>query len=374
MNFGEIIGGWYKKNGRDLPIRMTRDPYCTWLAEIILQQTRMEQGLPYLERFLEKFPELSDLAKASEEEVLKLWQGLGYYSRARNLHAAANYIYKELDGKFPETYAEILKLKGVGPYSAAAIASWCFKEAVPAVDGNVARVLARLYGVEEAVNSTKGQKIIYAFAEEVLHGAMISHKDAGLHNQAMIDFGATHCTPTSPSCNNCPLATACEAQMEGKTAIIPHKLKGRKPRKRWFYFYLIRTHEEVIIEKRGEGDIWQSLYQFPLVETGKAKDNEDILGKMLKAILYGAEENENNESGVKEKPIHNYGKHDMITSTPVYLDHLLSHQVIHACFIDVRVHSLPRRMQEKWRKIPLTELQNYPVPQLIHSYLESLKF
>ena len=209
-------------------MRQTRDPYRTWVAEVILQQTRMDQGLPYLERFLNAFPDVAALASAPEEKVLKLWQGLGYYSRARHLQASARQVVEQMNGLMPGDYQGLLALKGVGKYTAAAIASWCYGEARAAVDGNVSRVIARLYGIEEPVNAPAGAKQVNALA-----GDLLDRSDPGEHNQAMIDFGAILCTPLSPRCEECPLAAHCQAHLSGNIKKFPVKIRGKKPLSRW---------------------------------------------------------------------------------------------------------------------------------------------
>jgi len=348
MKFGTIIREWYKKNVRELPMRQTRDPYMIWISEIVLQQTRMNQGLPYYLSFIEAFPDVASLAGASEDEVLLKWQGLGYYNRARNLQWSARYIMEQLGGVMPGDFEGLIKLKGVGRYTAAAIASFCYNEAIAAVDGNVARVIARLYGVEDPVNSTTGSRQIEALAQ-----ALLDRDDPGNHNQAMIDFGALQCTPSSPKCASCPLSEACYAYLHGKVELLPVKTPSRKAQLRWFYFYIISHNDRVILTKRGDQDIWKSLYQFPVVESLKALPEEELLGRLMPAGL---------TASVKK------------TSLSPTIPHQLSHRTIHARFIHTEVGSLPSSLPEGWLPVERQNLDSYPVPRLISRYLESFKF
>ena len=348
MKFGNIIRAWYKKNLRELPMRLTRDPYKIWISEIIMQQTRMNQGLPYYLRFIEAFPDVAALASAPEDAVLKVWQGLGYYSRARNLHASARYIMEYLEGQLPGDFEGLLKLKGVGRYTAAAIASICYDEACAAVDGNVSRVIARLYGVEDAVNSTSGARQIEALALDLL-----DRKDPGNHNQAMIDFGAMLCVPASPPCKLCPLSEGCNAYLSGRVDQLPVKIPKQSPEKRWFYFYIILYKGQVILNKRGEKDIWRSLYQFPLLESKTPVPEEELISTHIPAELASRLLRVN-------------------LSGPIL--HQLSHRTLHARFIHVEVSSLPSPLPRGWMLIALQNLEEYPVPRLISRYLESVKF
>lgn len=351
-----IIQGWYEKNLRDLPMRQTRDPYRTWVAEVILQQTRMDQGLPYLLNFLSTFPDVRALASAREDEVLRLWQGLGYYSRARNMHASARYILDEHFGKMPGSYQELLKLKGVGKYTAAAIASWCYGEACAAVDGNVARVIARLYGIGEPINSPAGEREVHELAT-----GLLDHSDPGRHNQAMIDFGAMQCVPASPSCELCPLVEFCEAKRQGRVDQIPVKLKNKKPVDRWFYYYMIRADRKTILVQRGEKDIWEGLYELPMIESGGPRSEEEIVQEMLPIVL------QENDAAYSPEP-------RQIGELSAPLRHQLSHQTIHARFLQVELDLLPHPMPEKWLSVALEELDHYAMPRLIHRYLESSNF
>jgi A/G-specific adenine glycosylase len=337
-------------------MRQTRDPYRTWVAEVILQQTRMDQGLPYLKKFLSAFPDVETLASAREDEVLRLWQGLGYYSRARNLHASAKYILDELDGRMPASYQELLKMKGVGKYTAAAIASWCYGEPVAAVDGNVARVIARLFGIEEAINAAAGEKVVHELA-----CGLLDHTDPGRHNQAMIEFGAMQCVPKSPSCGTCPLAELCEAKRQGSVDRIPVKLKNKKAVDRWFYYYMIRAGRKTILVQRGKKDIWEGLYELPMIESPGPRSEEEIVQEMLPLIL------QESEAAYAAGSV-------QIGELSAPIRHQLSHQTIHTRFLQVELELLPHPMPEKWLPVALEKLDGYAMPRLIHRYLESSNF
>lgn len=254
MEFANTIISWFQENGRALPWRETKDPYAIWLSEIILQQTRIAQGWEYWERFMAQYPKVEDLAAASEDDVLRLWQGLGYYSRARNLHAAAKQIVAL--GKFPDTLEDIKALKGVGDYTAAAIGSFAFDIPAAVVDGNVYRVLSRYFGIDTPINSTQGKKEFAALAQ-----SLIPASDAAAYNQGMMDFGAIQCTPQSPKCLLCPLAETCVALREGRVGELPVKLKTLKVQTRRLAYIYIRCNGEIAIHRRGEGDIWQGLWE-----------------------------------------------------------------------------------------------------------------
>jgi len=261
QRFSYQIIKWYKNNPRELPWRNTSDPYKIWLSEIILQQTRVAQGLPYYEAFLDSYPTVKDLALAPEEEVLRLWQGLGYYSRARNLHFCAKMIWFDLKGKFPRTYKELLLLKGVGSYTAAAISSFAFGEVKAVVDGNVFRVLARVFGIETDIASGKGKKEFETLANEI-----IPEDDPATFNQAMMDFGARLCTPKNPSCEECPLQQNCFAYQNSLVKALPVKINKTKVRERNIHYYVIKCGNSWVWNKRTAGDIWEGLHDFPQLE------------------------------------------------------------------------------------------------------------
>jgi A/G-specific adenine glycosylase len=256
---------WYPRHRRDLPWRHTRDPYAIWLSEVILQQTRVAQGLPYYLDFLTSYPTVHDLAAAPEQEVLRHWQGLGYYSRARNMHHTAQQVVREFDGQFPSTYAGLHQLKGVGPYTAAAIASFAFDEAVAVLDGNVFRVLARVFGLHSDIAAPSSRKEFQALADQHLPPA-----HAAEFNQAVMEFGALQCTPAKPDCLFCPLQSQCWAFQHGQVALLPVKSKAKAARTRYFHYLVLRHGEHLYLKERLAGDIWQGLYDFALAETDGA--------------------------------------------------------------------------------------------------------
>lgn len=340
---GEILR-WYASNKRSLPWRETTDPYKIWLSEIMLQQTRVEQGLPYYEKFLRHFPTVEELSEAGEKKVLKLWQGLGYYSRARNLHATAKMVSQELGGRFPGTYEGLLQLKGVGDYTASAIGSICFGLPEPVVDGNVYRVLARYFGVDLPVNGSAGKRYFKQLAREVMDTAT-----PGDYNQAIMEFGARQCTPAKPDCPNCPLGHSCLALKEKKVAQLPVKTRKAAVRKRYFnYLVPLDADFKTLLRQRRETDIWQHLYEFPLLESeGKVSEPEILqwLPKMFNGL---------------EKP-----KVEQVKEAEIV--HKLSHQHLHTRFWIVRSQGGLEG------GIPLGELEEYPVPVLIAEFIKTLK-
>lgn len=274
MEISHILQSWYNRNCRDLPWRNTHDAYRIWLSEVILQQTRVAQGLDYYLRFVETFPTVSQLASASQDRVLKLWQGLGYYSRARNLHKAAIQVHEQWGDQFPTHYADLIRLAGVGPYTAAAIASFSSDEEVAVVDGNVYRVLSRLFDISTPINSTSGQKEFQALALELL-----DHKHPGLHNQAIMEFGALQCTPASPLCESCPLQDKCLSLSNGTIAERPVKSGRIKVRERHLHYTLYKYNNEIWVHQRGGGDIWQGLWEFYIAspESSCLGDGEGVV-------------------------------------------------------------------------------------------------
>ena len=346
MNITKKLINWYSINKRNLPWRNTTDPYFIWLSEIILQQTQVAQGLPYYVAFTNKFPTVYDLAKAEESQVLKLWQGLGYYSRARNLHASAKYIVEELNGEFPNTYNEIIKLKGVGDYTASAIASICFNEKTAVVDGNVYRVLSRIYGISTPINTGKGFKEFKALAQE-----LIDKKHPATFNQAIMEFGARQCKPKSPDCSVCPFNGKCVALQKESISELPVKLKTLKVKKKHFNFIvLISSDQKTILEKREGKGIWQNLYQFPLVETSKPAGVIEV-EKELKgfSILKN-----------KEFSLSLYNENDII--------HKLSHQHLYTKFWIVTIDG------KLLHGISLKKITDFPVPILIGNFIDSINF
>ncbi len=273
---------WYLPERRPMPWKSEKDPYLIWLSEVILQQTRVEQGMPYYLRFKNKYPSIEALAKTPEDEVMKLWQGLGYYSRAKNLHRTANFIAEELKGVFPDSYSEILKLKGVGAYTAAAVASFAFGLPHAVVDGNVYRVLARIFGIDDPVGSSGGKRKFSTLANELL-----DKNNPANYNQAILDFGAIQCTPKSPDCTNCPFNDRCYAYQNDKIDSLPVKSKKRARKTRYFNYLVLITGEKVVIHKRTAKDIWQNLYEFPLVESEALLSPREILKIAKKDVFSG---------------------------------------------------------------------------------------
>ena len=327
MNFSKTILNWYAINGRELPWRQTTNPYAIWLSEVIMQQTRIAQGTAYWERFMKRWPNVHELAKATEDEVLREWQGLGYYSRARNLYKAAQQIVGL--GRFPQTYKELKQLKGIGEYTAAAVSSISFAEPVAVVDGNVYRVLARYFGIDTPIDSTEGKKVFKAMAQEYLP------KEApAAYNQGMMDFGAIQCTPTSPNCEVCPLIDTCFAANNNKVADLPVKAKKTKQRERHFSFIYIRCNGETAIRRRGAGDIWQGLWELPTKELlGNAIENATLIKKNVK--------------------------------------HVLTHQIIFADFYLLETN-VPPTLPADYIWIKESEIERYALPRLIDLLVKSL--
>ncbi|QDO93472.1 A/G-specific adenine glycosylase [Formosa sediminum] len=346
MSFSKTLTDWYSVNKRQLPWRQTTNPYYIWLSEIILQQTQIKQGLPYYENFVTTFPTVFDLANANEAEVLKLWQGLGYYSRARNLHFAAKYVVNELDGVFPDTYKELLKLKGVGDYTASAIASICYNEVTAVVDGNVYRVLSRYFGIDTPINSSKGDKEFKALAQE-----LIDKKDPATFNQAVMEFGAVQCKPKSPDCTVCPFVSSCYAFGKHVISELPVKIKAAKVSKKYFNFlvFLTPNHTTVLEQRQGKG-IWQNLYQFPLIES-----NKPLTQKQLELELKDLDI-------IKEQTyeLSLYNKDEIV--------HKLSHQHLYTKFWIVDLDS---NIKEG---TPIAALEDFPVPILIGNFIEAFNF
>jgi A/G-specific adenine glycosylase len=337
QDFSLLIRLWYRQNSRPLPWRATKDPYFIWLSEIILQQTRVEQGRSYYEKFIKNYPFVEGLAKAEENEVLNLWQGLGYYSRARNLHFAAKQIVDDFKGEFPTTYKGIKSLKGVGDYTAAAIASFAFGLPHAVVDGNVYRVLSRYFADETPIDTSKGQKLFKAYAQELL-----SEKEPAEHNQAIMELGAMVCKPKNPDCLSCPINESCLAHRNNKMLNYPVKSKKVKVKNRYFN-YLVAGDKNFQLEKRSVKGIWQNMYQFPLHESEKELTSEElrkVVKKKYKVVVL-----------------------DQIAT----YTHVLSHQKIYAIFWSVkgRVDA-----ENEMLSIDIDDVDNYPLPRLIHRFLE----
>ena len=345
MSFSQKIIHWYSANKRSLPWRNTKDPYKIWLSEIMLQQTRVAQGMPYYERFVTNFPTVHDLANATEEEVLKLWQGLGYYSRARNLHATAKLVSEKYNGHFPNSYKELLELKGVGDYTASAIASFCFNEAQPVVDGNVYRVLSRYFGVDIPINSSEGIKYFKTLALKVMDADQIAD-----YNQGIMEFGALQCAPKNPYCLHCPLNDSCVALQQGKIDALPVKLKNTKVKKRYFNYLVVLDQENTIEirQRRGKG-IWQNLFEFPLLETEKEYSLDEISNNM-NTVLELKDPSE----------IYQFNEKTIV--------HKLSHQHLHTKFWIVKSKGKHKN------GVSFMELKEYPVPVLIAEFINTFKF
>jgi A/G-specific adenine glycosylase len=345
MSFSTTILSWYRQNKRDLPWRNTRDPYKIWLSEILLQQTRVEQGLPYYYKFTEAFPYVSALAQAKEEKVLRLWQGLGYYSRARNLHAAANDIMTRFAGKFPDTYDNVRSLKGVGDYTAAAICSFAYNQNYPVVDGNVFRILSRYFGIEDPIDKNQTKKAITTLAAELLKGFRPDE-----FNQAIMEFGAVQCKPASPDCGECPLSQGCYALKNNKVGVLPFKEKKTKIRARYFHYIVIENTSHFYIQKRNLKDIWQGLHDFPLIETKKVLTPDKLK---------------------KEGHWKNFGE-PMRVSEPY--KHVLSHQHIHARFYHVNEKDISNKSILKGLiRVNKKTIQKYALPKLIETYTSTMR-
>jgi len=346
--FSKTLINWYLKNKRELPWRETKDPYPIWLSEIILQQTRVQQGMSYYFAFLKQFPTIKHLAAASEKDVLSLWQGLGYYSRARNLHKTAQIIVTDFNGSFPDSYINLLNLKGVGPYTAAAIASFAFQEQVAVVDGNVYRVLARVFGIYEDIMANSSKKIFAELAQK-----LIPKKDPDIYNQAIMEFGALYCTPANPNCPACVFNTICVAYKVGDQSKLPVKTKAKAKQERFLHYFMIRCGNEVLMKERGGNDIWQGLYEFLLIESKKPITFSETL-KLAKGIL-------------KKNIIGQYGP----------IKHVLSHQILHTQFYTVEVDKKEFNALKKeynLETILLEALAVTPKPVLLSKYLKTHKF
>lgn len=336
-SFSSVLINWYELNKRDLPWRRTRDPYLIWLSEIILQQTRVAQGLAYYMRFSARFPTPRALADAPEDEVLKCWQGLGYYSRARNLHAAA----KSMEGSFPQTYEGVRALKGVGDYTAAAICSIAYKMPYAVVDGNVYRVLARVFAIDTPIDSPAGKKQFSVLAQELL-----DKNRPDDYNQAIMDFGATVCTPSTPQCLVCPLAGRCQALAAGRVEALPVKAQKTKVSARYFHYIYVKQGKNTWLYKRGPGDVWQNLYEPPLVET--KNPTADVAADENYARLFG-----------RKKPV---------LLLPA-VKHVLSHRLIHADLYEVTLPS-SAKIPPGFISVPAANVKEYAVSRLVQKLLE----
>jgi len=344
MLFSEEIIAWYHRHKRDLPWRHTSDPYVIWLSEIILQQTRVEQGLPYFQRFIEMFPNVRLLAEADEGTVLRLWEGLGYYSRARNMHQTAKMVMENFEGVFPSRFDQLITLKGIGEYTAAAISSFSANEAKAVVDGNVFRVLARYFGDGTPINSTKGKKIFGQLANELLDS-----KNPAIHNQALMEFGALQCRPKNPCCEICPLFLGCVARKENKVPLLPVKRKGGKSKNRFFYYFIIREGDKLALRKRGPKDIWENMYEFPMIEHTEALS----LDQLKKLPIF----------------VDWFGEKATLTVLSKPPKHLLSHQQIFATFIQVEDIAPNDNKKDLWNYVFTKDLDTLAKPKLIFTFI-----
>ncbi len=345
MNTSQILLAWYDKNKRDLPWRKTANPYFIWLSEVILQQTRVEQGTSYYLKFIGKYPTVAKLAAANESEILKLWQGLGYYSRARNLHAAAKEIVLNHKGTFPASYADIRALKGIGDYTAAAISSFAFRQKHAVVDGNVFRFLSRYFGISTPINSTQAKKEFHDVAYELL-----ADNAPNQFNQAIMEFGALQCKP-SPDCSSCPLNSSCLAFENNSVRNFPVKIKKQKSRNRYFYYLVLRKNNAIYLNQRTGKDIWQNLYEFPLIETKKRIKNSDISNEPEWRRLFNSDEVIIGQISKERK-------------------HILSHQILHAKFVEINIKEKNFSVPSHWEKVSQSKISKYAVPRLIDKYLQ----
>ncbi len=345
MDFKNTIIKWYNENKRDLPWRNTDDPYHIWISEVILQQTRVAQGLDYYNRFINTFPTINDLANAHLDRVMKVWQGLGYYTRARNLHGAAKQIMVDFDGVLPTSYIELLKIKGIGPYSAGAIASFAFKEAVPAIDGNVYRVLSRIYGVFASTETSSGKKEFFDLTME-----LIDQRHPDTFNQALLDFGAMQCVPRIPNCLACPFSDMCYAFRNNLISQLPVKGKKIASRDRFLNYIVIRYKDSTFIQRREGGDIWNSLYEFPLIETNMSVELNSLIEDPAWKGLFGKE-----------------NLKILYSSQPI--KHLLSHQILYTKFTIVEISKPTYYLKSNYLKVSIPDIQEYSIPKVIDNFL-----
>lgn len=343
--FGELLIKWYNVNKRDLPWRNTVNPYEIWISEIILQQTRVAQGYNYYVRFIESYPTIEHLAHASEQDVLKMWEGLGYYSRARNLHFTAQKINGEYGGIFPKDYKTILSLKGIGEYTAAAIVSFAYNDPYAVVDGNVYRVLSRVFAIEYPIDTTKGKQSFVQLAQ-----MLITHHEPRLYNQAIMEFGALQCTPISPNCSSCCLSNICLGAINNQVSSYPKKIGKIKSRNRYLNYFDIRYQDFLYINQRIDKDIWQNMYEYPMIETDTRLDIDSLLFDPRFLELF------------KDTSI-------VHIESPVMIKHILSHQNIYASFYQVHISSPLKR---EYLEINRVALNDYPMSKLMHRYLDQI--
>lgn len=353
-----ILHQWYKENKRDLPWRHTQDAYRIWISEIMLQQTQVKQGLPYYLRFMENFISVKDLAEAKEDDVLKLWQGLGYYSRARNLHFAAKQVMAEYNGVFPTKYDDLIKLKGVGDYTASAVSAFSSGEARACIDGNVIRVICRLFGVDIPYDTGEGKKAIRLLADELLY-----QKDSALHNQSIMEFGALQCTPKSPKCDTCPARDVCVAFADKKVLELPIKSKKVKVKDLFLYYFVFQQEDNILIQQRSDSGIWKNMYEFPILESETMINEEQLLMHLSKFTP-------STSTTVNDPKVDTYTNKDETTvSFSQNYTHILSHRKIQATFIHVKTNKLPQT--SKGVKIKMGDFNEYPVSRLIERFWET---
>ena len=343
-DISKVLTDWYTHNKRDLPWRETKNPYNIWVSEIILQQTRINQGLSYYYRFIEKFPDIFILANSEIDKLLKIWQGLGYYSRARNMHTTAKELVKNYNGVFPEEYKELIKLKGIGDYTASAIASISFNKKTPVVDGNVFRVLARLFGISKSTQTKAGKDAFKNKAKELM-----GNINPGIFNQALMEFGALLCTPLNPECSSCPLNSICFAFRHNLVSSLPTKKQKVKQTIRYFNYLYIIYGNNTFIEKRTKNDIWKLLYQLPLIETDELLSFSNL---------------------IKNEKFEEIFHSSMPSIKPDYIDikHILSHQKIYSRFYRIEIKNMSNTILNEYIKIPNTKLLKYSVPVLLQKY------
>ena len=347
--FQDLLKEWHLQYGRSLPWVDEKNPYKIWISEIILQQTRVEQGLPYYVKFLEAFPDIVSLANASEAEVFKYWEGLGYYSRARNLHWSAKHIVQQYKGIFPNQYNDIIKLKGIGPYTAAAISSFAFSLPYAVLDGNVNRVISRIFGIKSDITTSKGRKEIQNIAD-----FLIDHKEPGKFNQAMMDFGATVCLPASPLCEQCLFADYCQAFLTNSQKEYPFKKPKPALRNRYFQLFLIYSDTDLILTYRKEKDIWRGLNSFPLIETAEEKWKFPEEGLAISGIF------------LQRKQIQETNQNDI---------QLLTHQRVHLFYHLIKLSVLPPSISDNNLLIvPLNKIKDHVFPKFLHRFIEKNKY
>jgi A/G-specific adenine glycosylase len=344
MSFSERILAWYSTHKRALPWRETKNPYVIWLSEIILQQTRVEQGMPYFLRFVENYPNVTKFANADEADILRLWQGLGYYSRARNMHKASKQVIDLHKGVFPVDYHDLLKLPGVGEYTAAAISSFANNQPYAVLDGNVFRVLARYFGIHEPINSTAGKKIFANLAEEMLD---LNHPAE--YNQAIMDFGSMQCKPKNPNCEECILRLDCVAYQDNLVDQLPQKIKAKKSRDRFFHYFIVQKEDSVLMSQRTEGDVWANLFEFPMIETTTDLNVAELVQMKEYQEAFG-----------NIQPIQIKGQ----------IKHILSHQNIFAKFYTLNIDNMELGKKSHWNYCLLENLDKLAKHKLISSFVE----